>query len=39
VTDRQSVVDYLLAWCRETSNPLISIDTIQGDLRVVVGKA
>ena len=36
LTDRQSVVEYVMAWCKQTGNRIISVDTIGGDVRVVV---
>ncbi len=38
LADSQSVVDAVVGWCHETRHTLLSIDTIEGDLRVCVGK-
>jgi TusA-related sulfurtransferase len=38
LTDFQSTVDALVLWCREQRHRLVSIDTIEGDLRIVLQK-
>jgi TusA-related sulfurtransferase len=38
LTDAQSIADAVVAWCREVRHRLVSIDCIDGDLRIVVQK-
>ncbi len=38
LADSQSIVESLLAWCREKRHKLVSIDTVDGDLRVSIRK-
>jgi len=36
LTDRQSTVDDLVSWCRQQQHRLVSIDVLDGDVRVFI---